>query len=50
MATGRGEAKLAESLAGYAGIHAVNVQILKNGYKFENGGSVPVNAGGQIPE
>ena len=42
--------KLAESLAGHAGVHAVNAQILKHGYKFENGGFVPVNAAGQIPE
>jgi hypothetical protein len=43
-------AKLAESLADCAGIVTVNAQILKHGFKFENGGFVPVNASGEIPE
>lgn len=41
--------KLAESLAVYAGLAVVNAKILKHGFKFENGGFVPVNAAGEIP-
>jgi hypothetical protein len=41
--------KLAGSLAAYAGLAVVNAKILKHGFKFENGGLVPVNAAGEIP-
>ena len=43
----RTASKLAESLAAYTGL--ANAKILKHGFKFENGGFVPVNAAGEIP-
>jgi hypothetical protein len=41
--------RLAEALASEAGVQTVNAQILKHGFRFENGGFVPVNAAGEIP-
>ncbi len=41
--------RLADALARDAGIIEVNGRILKCGFKFENGGFVPVNAAGEIP-
>jgi hypothetical protein len=41
--------KLAESLANCAGLPEVNAKLLKHGFRFENGGFVPVNATGEIP-
>jgi hypothetical protein len=40
--------RFAEALAREAGAE-VNVRILKCGFRFENGGFVPVNAAGEIP-
>lgn len=48
--------RLAEELVlflkgrGEDGSEVVNRAILKNGYRFENGGLVPVNAAGEIPK
>jgi hypothetical protein len=41
--------KLAEAVARSATLAEVNARILKHGFKFENGGFVPVNAAGEIP-
>jgi hypothetical protein len=41
--------RFAEALTRDAGIAEVNNRILKCGFKFENGGFVPVNAAGEIP-
>jgi hypothetical protein len=41
--------RFAEALEREKGISEVNKRILKCGFKFENGGFVPVNAAGEIP-
>lgn len=46
---GRTLPRFADALARESGIVEVNARILKCGFKFENGGFVPVNAIGEIP-
>lgn len=46
---GRTLSRFADALKREAGNEAVNERIIKCGFKFENGGFVPVNAVGEVP-
>lgn len=41
--------RFADALVREAGTNEVNSRILKCGFRFDNGGFVPVNAAGEIP-